>query len=554
MAGRSEVDQLAQLAAERERLAEERAHLERELEETNRGVLALYSELDDRAERLRVAEEAAEARAVQWQSTFDSISDGVVLLDPEGSIVGLNRTAGALLGAPPDSCIGCRLRELIDLPELDDPRLHTSDRRIAFEATTGERWMRLRFDPMTRSDGRRDGTVVTVADITERKRVDLALKDALRRQREQSDALARASAAQAAFRQLLEAIVDEMPIGVMVVDAASGRMMISNAEVARIVRGPIEGPATLEEADALLGDPDGPAGGAAGSSALDRALGGEIVRDEEIEIVRGDGSHATISVSSIPIRGDDEAIVAAVATISDITRRREADTLRDAFIGVLSHELRTPITSIYGGSKVLLRDGVEARPEVRRTVLEDLVGESERLNRMVENLLVLARVERGVTLTGHEPVLLQRLLPRIVADEARLWPGLDLVLDVADDVPTVAGDESFIDQVLRNYLSNAGKYGPPSGTVRIDVGVRPEERDVRIAVRDEGDGIDEAEAARLFELFFRSSSVANKKAGSGIGLFVSRHLVEGMGGRVWAESRPEGGSEFGFSLPIYELA
>ena len=172
---------------------------------------------------------------------------------------------------------------------------------------------------------------------------------------------------------------------------------------------------------------------------------------------------------------------------------------------------------------------------------------------MVENLLVLARVERGVTLKGQEPVLLQRLLPRIVADEARQWPSLTLELNVADDIPTVAGDESFIDQVLRNYLTNAGKYGPADGTVRIDVSARHDAGDVEIAVRDAGAGIDDAEATRLFDLFFRSSSVASKKSGSGIGLFVSRHLVEGMGGRVWARSRPEGGNEFGFSLPIYDV-
>jgi signal transduction histidine kinase len=385
--------------------------------------------------------------------------------------------------------------------------------------------------------------------------MDLALAKALQQQSEATTELARASAAEQAYRKLLEAVVNEMPVGVIVADAPSGRIVIDNAAMGRIMHGtPTPGSAGGERRSYRAFHDDGRPYRSEEWPLTRSAAAGETVREEELDVERDDGSRATISVSSIPIRADGEAIIAAVATISDITRRREADTLRDAFIGVLSHELRTPITSIYGGSKVLLRDGVEARPEVRRTVLEDLVGESERLNRMVENLLVLARVERGVTLTGHEPVLLQRLLPRIVADEARLWPGLDLVLDVADDVPTVAGDESFIDQVLRNYLSNAGKYGPPRGTVRIDVGVRPAERDVRIAVRDEGDGIDDEEAARLFDLFFRSSSVANKKAGSGIGLFVSRHLVEGMGGRVWAHSRPEGGSEFGFSLPIYELA
>lgn len=488
-----------------------------------------------------------------WRTTFESLSDGVVLLDHDGRIVTLNRAAGALLHADIRACEGQRMRDILDLAELDDPGLITSSERVAFEATTGERWLRLAFDPMT-DRGRREGTVLTIADVTDRKRVDLALADALRQQQQQSRELARASAAEQAFRRLLEAVVDEMPVGVVVADAASNRAIIVNSEMGRILRREVSSPADMT--DALAGHahrPDGrryrPEEWPLARSVSD----GATIRDEEIEVERGDGTRGTISVSSMPIRAPDGAIVAAVATVSDITRRREAEALRDAFIGVLSHELRTPITSIYGGSKVLLRDGAEITPEVRRSVLEDLAGESERLNRMVENLLVLARVERGVTITGREPVLLQRLLPRIVADEARQWPTVHLELDAPDGLPTLAGDESFIDQVLRNYISNACKYGPAGGTVRIVAQRSDDDSEVLVSVTDEGDGIEEPEAPLLFDLFFRSATVANKTAGSGIGLFVSRHLVEGMGGRVWARSRPEGGSEFGFSLPVYQL-
>ena len=506
------------------------------------------------------AEDAVDRHALQWQSTFESISDGVVLLDPAGLIMTLNGAAARLLGLPANECQGCRLRDLLDLVDLDDPGLLTSPTRVAFEATTGERWVRLTFDPMTgpaaapvAAADDRQGTVVTIADVTDRKRTDLALAEALRRQQQQSEELARASATEQAFRHLIEAVVDEMPIGVVVADANSNRALIANGEMGRIVGRDLT---SSEIVGAIAGQAfhiDGRSY-ADGEWPLARSLAaGETVRDEELEIERGDGTRATISVSAMPIRAEDGAILAAVATISDITRRREAETLRDAFIGVLSHELRTPITSIYGGSKVLLRDSGEITPEVQRGVLEDLAGEAERLNRMVENLLVLARVERGVTFSGQEPILLQRLLPRIVAEEARQWPALQLDLVAPDDIPTVAGDESFVDQVIRNYVSNAGKYGPPTGTVTIEVRNRPDAGQVEVAVQDEGVGIDDEEAARLFDLFFRSSAVANKTSGSGIGLFVSRHLVEGMGGRVWAHSRPGGGSEFGFSLPIYEV-
>jgi PAS domain S-box-containing protein len=505
--------------------------------------------------RASSAEEAAAVRLVQLQATFDSISDGVILIDGDGLVIRLNRAAETILGTTAEACRGCRLRELIDLADLDDPALLASPARVALEATTGRRWLRFTFDPMADAAGERAGTVVTVSDTTARKETELALETALQQQQEITAELARVSVAEQAFRQLLEAVVNEMPVGVIVADAPSGRIVISNVEMDRIVRGRYEHSQSIAQGRAYRGfHEDGRTYRPEDLPLARSALDGETVREEELAIEAADGERVMISVSSMPIRSEEGSIIAAVATVTDITRRRQSEDLRDAFIGVLSHELRTPITSIFGGSKVLLRDTGDVSDEVHREILQDLADESERLNRMVENLLVLARVERGVPLSGQEPVLLQRLLPRIVADESRQRPSLELRLLVPDTIPTVAGDESYIDQVLRNLISNAGKYGPEKGTVTIEV--RPAEREgfVEVAVQDEGDGIDEAESGRLFELFFRSDRAASKTAGSGIGLFVSRHLVAGMGGRMWARARTGPGSEFGFSLPAYDVA
>jgi PAS domain S-box-containing protein len=500
------------------------------------------------------AESAAAARSVQWQATFDSISDGVVLIDLDGRIVRVNAAAERILATQTEAAIGRRLRELIDLEDLDDPALLTSAERVGFEATSGTRWLRFTFDPMSAPTGEREGTVVVVSDVTERKEMDLIVARALQQQHDATSELARASAAEQAYRKLLEAVVNEMPVGVIVADAPSGRIIIDNAEMGRIMHGPAAAPAPRADIRTYRGlHEDGRPYKPEEWPLTRSAAAGETIRDEELDIERDDGSRATIAVSSMPIRSEDGAIVAAVATVIDITKRREAEHLRDAFIGVLSHELRTPITSIFGGSKVLLREEPDFDETIRKGILQDLADESERLNRMVENLLVLARVERGVPLSGQEPILLQRLLPRIVAEEARQWPAMDLQLIVPDSVPTVAGDESYVDQVMRNLISNAGKYGPPTGRVTVEVRVPPDEHEAEVAVIDQGEGIDESEAARLFELFFRSTAVSNKTAGSGIGLFVSRNLVEGMGGRMWARSRPEGGSEFGFTLPAYEV-
>jgi GAF domain-containing protein len=227
---------------------------------------------------------------------------------------------------------------------------------------------------------------------------------------------------------------------------------------------------------------------------------------------------------------------------------REAQRRREAFIGVMSHELRTPITTIYAGTKFLSRSGRgAARREAVREVLADVQAESERLYRLVEDLLVITKVERGRVEPAGEPLLLQRLLPRMAAAEQAASRGLHVEVDVPESLPTVRGEETYVEQVVRNFLSNARKYSPLGGTVRLT----GEATDTEVIVRvlDEGPGFPAEEGERLFELFYRSPSTAEKASGAGIGLFVTRQLVEAMGGRAWAKPRTKRGAEFGFALP-----
>jgi PAS domain S-box-containing protein len=238
-----------------------------------------------------------------------------------------------------------------------------------------------------------------------------------------------------------------------------------------------------------------------------------------------------------------------LAIISDVTWRHEADQVRERFLGVLSHELRTPVTSIYGGAQLLLARGERLGADTRRELLESVAAESERLQRMIENLVALARIERGVDFGGPRPVLVDRLMPDLVKREQELWPGVDIRLEIDHAVQLAAADEDYVAQVLRNLISNAAKYSGPGHAVTVHVEDGGPE--VVVSVRDNGPGIDEAEAERLFTLYYRSSSLASAASGAGIGLFVSRELVTTMGGRIWARPLPGGGSEFGFSLPVY---
>jgi signal transduction histidine kinase len=226
---------------------------------------------------------------------------------------------------------------------------------------------------------------------------------------------------------------------------------------------------------------------------------------------------------------------------------REARQLQEAFIGVMSHELRTPITTILGGSKLLSRSNT--LDDRNRDLATDIEIEADRLFRLIEDLLVLSRLERGNLALIDEPVHLVRVVERVVASEAGRWPNTVFALPNEPEAYLVRGDETYIEQILRNLLGNAAKYSPPDSTVRIEIDGNDEEVSVRVL--DEGPGVAGAEVENLFTLFYRSPTTAASAAGAGIGLFVCRRLIDAMGGHIWARLRKRGGSEFGFALAVY---
>jgi two-component system sensor histidine kinase KdpD len=221
--------------------------------------------------------------------------------------------------------------------------------------------------------------------------------------------------------------------------------------------------------------------------------------------------------------------------------------VRETFIGVLSHELRTPVTTIFGGAKLLARATSTLDEETRRGIFRDIHEEAERLQRLVEDVVALNRFGEAVGEIGWEPVLIQRVLPRVVQSEDGRWPGITFRLQIDAGLPTVSADPTYVEQVVRNLLSNAAKYGGLDSSVI----VQAERGDGEVIVRvlDDGPGFPLEERDRLFELFYRSAKTASTAGGAGIGLFVCARLISAMGGRIWAASRDTGGAEFGFALP-----
>lgn len=239
--------------------------------------------------------------------------------------------------------------------------------------------------------------------------------------------------------------------------------------------------------------------------------------------------------------------------VADVIERLETDAellramaAKDEFLGLVSHELRTPITTILGNASVLQRLGNSLDPRERAVALKDIRDQAERLNRTVDDLLSLARADRGAL--EAEPLELGRSVKMII-DEYGSETAAPIVLRTEDAPLIVSGEPGVLHQVLRNFISNAEKYGGGS-PIEIEVSRHGSSTAV-VCVMDRGIGISLADAERVFDAFYRAEEV-RAIGGLGIGLSVCKRLAEAIGGRVWAEPREGGGSLFGLALPMYE--
>ena len=239
-----------------------------------------------------------------------------------------------------------------------------------------------------------------------------------------------------------------------------------------------------------------------------------------------------------------------VYALRDLTEERGIEKLKSEFVATVSHELRTPLAAVYGAAMTLRRRDVELGDDGRARLLAVIASESDRLARIIEQVLAASRLDSGtfaLTVEHCDP----RGLALEVVEAARISLPDDIAVGIAarDDLPPVAADPDMLRQVLANLVENAVKYSPHGG--RVHVSLEPQEGRVLFAVRDEGLGIPLREQERIFEKFFRlDPNLARGVGGTGLGLYISRELVRRMGGRIWVASREGEGSTFFFELPI----
>jgi PAS domain S-box-containing protein len=270
---------------------------------------------------------------------------------------------------------------------------------------------------------------------------------------------------------------------------------------------------------------------------------GSIARPATLPLPRADGER-WVSVTAVQF---DEG---AVYAIRDVTAERALEQARSDFVATASHELRTPIAAVYGAVRTLRRPDVEFSDEDKEIFLQIIETEGERLGNLVEQILVAGQIDAGTVRVNERPVDIVALADAVVASaRVRAPENVELLLDANGSLPALSCDEDKLRQVLVNLVENAVKYSPDGGTVRVEI--TTEDGHGRIAVHDQGLGIPSDEQRRIFEKFFRlDPSLTRGVGGSGLGLYISRELVERMDGRLTVTSEPGRGSTFTVELPV----
>ncbi|MDE2809277.1 MAG: ATP-binding protein [Gemmatimonadota bacterium] len=357
-------------------------------------------------------------------------------------------------------------------------------------------------------------------------------------------------------RTNLETLIDTSPVGVVVFDARTGRPVSINQESRRIM-GNLQTPGcpveqlldviTVRRADGREID--------LAESPLAQVLStSETVRAEEIVMQIPDGRSMTTLLNATPIRSQDGEVESIVVTLQDMTPLEELERLRAEFLGMVSHDLRVPLSSIRGSATALLDTSSDLDPAERHS-LRIIVNQTDHMGKLIGDLLDVAHIEMGTLPVSPVPAEIVSLVDWARNTFLNGGGKNNLNLDLAPDLPLVMADRLRIVQVLGNLLSNAAKYSPASSIIRVTA-VR-EDFHVAVTVADEGTGISAERLPHLFRKVSRTDGETEKSGigGSGLGLAICKGIVEAHGGRIWAESDGMGqGARFTFTIPMVEEA
>lgn len=495
---------------------------------------------------LTAAREAVARDRDHYGDLFQFAPIAYVVTDRFGLIVDANGWAAELLGLPGDRLVGKPLATFVA----------NTDRRkfrrllLRLGATSGVHEFELVLESrhgtpfvaeLTAAVGEVGATDdvlrFTIRDIRQRKAAEMELRT-LNEELEQR--VAERAADAESQRGWLVGIIDQIPIALCVAEAPSGRIVMWNEAMRRIVGAVVPNIDSVEEysrsfsVDGSRLEPQ--------ELPLARAVrNGETVPPEVIEAVREDGTRATLEVSASPIFDERGVVIAGVTIIQDVGERERLENAEREFVANAAHELQTPVTAITSAIEAL-QSGAKDDPEQRDRFIAHLQREADRLGRLTNALLVLARAERASEPPRLELLKLEPLL-HDVAESIAPAPNVEVIVDCATDVGILTHHDLFL-QILGSLGTNAAR-NTQRGRIMFAARLVGDMR-VAVEVSDTGRGIPLEHQDHVFRRFYRANS---EGAGSGLGLAIASQAAGALGGRLALESTPGEGTTLTLNLP-----
>lgn len=495
----------------------------------------LYRAAQDELAARAKAEAALRDSEARFRAIFDSAAVGIAEVDLEGRWLRVNDRLCEITGRSRDELVGRPFQEIShpDDVELD---LEEGGRMLAGEIdryTREKRYLRpdgtelgvsVTASLVRGPDGKPVRFVSIVEDVTARRQAE--------EERRRLVAAEESARAVAEKREQEARVLSAVGDGIALVDH-DGVLRIWNPAAERMTGLRSSEVVGLAVDDAL------PGWAAIGVGA---ARGGEPSPQETMPL-EVDGRELWLSVVAV---GSADGIVFA---FRDLTAQHRLDEAKTEIVATVSHELRTPLTAIHGAAKTLLHRERELDAEGRVKLLEMIAAQTHRLGAITDRFLLASRLEAGdLPVTSEHVDVVELARESVETMQARVREGMTLELRVEADVPPARADSETLRQVLANLLDNAVKYSPEGGAVTVTV--EPHDRRIRVSVHDCGLGIPRSEQSRVFEKFYRvDPHLVRAPGGTGLGLYISRELVERMEGHIGLDSSEGDGSTFYVDLP-----
>lgn len=499
----------------------------------------------DITKRKQVEEALRESQAL-LQAVMENTSDAIYVKDRESRILMCNPALGIIAGKQMTDIIGYTDSDYYDNPvigqalHLNDLRVLTSGNNLSIEETVdtahGERIFLSNKTPYRNEAGEIIGIIGISRDITERKQVEEAL-------RESEDKYH-------TLFNTLEATFTAIADGIIIFDT-EGNVLQMNVEARRLSGYyPEESPRSAITHMALLRitHQDGAPCPLEETPMFRAVRQGETIVGETMVLHLPERTH-WVSVSAAPILLPDGLPRGAIATLTDITDIHAMQEQMKTFVHLVSHDLRAPLTITNGYVGMLKESLNEYEDHIVQLSIEAIGRAVKRMDVMIDDLVLTAQLEGGQLPIKYSPLQLTTWLPEFLERSTAVLDPDRLHIEIPETLPTLPVDSDRLERILTNLISNAQKYSDAATPILLQVQLLPAA--IQFTVQDQGQGIAPRDIPHIFEKFYRASS-SRKAESIGLGLYVTKLMVEAHGGRIWVTSELGNGSTFTFTLPITE--